>query len=56
LLVQKLKENTTHTGLELLTALAGEIGHPQPGVVVEAGRDLLQEFKGKEIVPGTRRP
>ena len=56
LLVQKLKENTTHTGLELLTALAGKIGHPQPTVVVEAGRDLLQEFKDKEVIPGTRYP
>jgi len=56
LLVQKLKENTSHTGLELLTAIAAEINHPQPSVVVEAGRDLLQELKDKEIIPGTLRP
>lgn len=54
LLVQKLKENTDRTGLELLSTIAGEIGHPQPEVVVQGGRTLLNEFRDKQIIAGTR--
>lgn len=54
LLVQKLKENTTYTGLELLTAIAAEIKHPQPDVVVDGGRKLLGELKDKQVITGTR--
>jgi hypothetical protein len=56
LLVRQLKENTMQTGLELLSAIASGTGHPQPDVLIEGGRSLLQELKDKEIIPGTRRP
>ncbi len=54
LLVQRLKENTTQSGLELLTAIASESGHPQPEVLVEGGRALLNELREKQVIAGTR--
>ena len=54
LLVQKMKEETDLTGLGLLEAVAGIIKHPKPGVVLEAGSDLLNELKEKQVILGTR--
>lgn len=54
LLVQKLKEETDMSGLDLLKAVAGEINHPKPEVVLEAGSSLLNELKEKQVILGTR--
>jgi hypothetical protein len=54
LLVNKMKEETDLTGLGLLEAVAGIIKHPKPGVVLEAGSDLLNELKEKQVILGTR--
>jgi len=54
LLVQKLKEEPAHSGLELLTDIAGIIKHPKPEVVIEGGKALLDELKEKQIILGTR--
>ena len=54
LLVQKMKEEPDLTGLGLLEAVAGIIKHPKPGVVLEAGSNLLNELKEKQIILGTR--
>jgi hypothetical protein len=54
LLLQKLKEESTQTGLELLTEIAGIINHPKPGVVIEGGKALLNDLKAKQIILGTR--
>ncbi|HEY5775320.1 MAG TPA: putative DNA-binding domain-containing protein [Xanthomonadales bacterium] len=55
LLVQKMKEETAQSGLELLNAVASIINHPKPGVVVESGAALLNELREKQVVLGTRR-
>jgi hypothetical protein len=55
LLVQKMKEKTGQSGLELLNAVACIINHPKPEVVYEAGNALLNELREKQVVIGTRR-
>jgi len=52
LLVQKLKENSTLPGLEILQMVAGMIRHPNPAVVLEAGTALLGELREKQVILG----
>jgi hypothetical protein len=54
LLMQKVKEETAMSGLELLSDVAGTINHPKPEVVLEAGHALLNELKEKQVILGTR--
>ena len=54
LLVQKLKEETASSGLDLLKAVANTINHPNPEVVIEAGTALLKDLKEKQVILGTR--
>ncbi len=54
-LLQLAKENPDSTGLELLGAIASELNHPNPGVVIEGGRQLLHDLRGRDIILGTRR-
>ncbi len=52
--LQRLKDNRTHTGLELLTAIASESGHSQPQVLIEGGRSLMRELRDKQVIAVTR--
>ncbi|MGD9021400.1 MAG: putative DNA-binding domain-containing protein [Lysobacterales bacterium] len=54
LLLQRLQANEGHTGLELLTAIADEIDHPNPNTVIETGETLMKGLKDKGIILGTR--
>jgi hypothetical protein len=54
LLVQKMKEQTDMSGLDLLETVAGIIKHPKPQVVLDAGTALLNELKTKQVILGTR--
>ena len=54
LLVQKLKEETDMPGLDLLKAVASDINHPNPEVVIRAGSTLLNELKEKQVILGSR--
>ena len=54
LLLQKMKEETQSTGLELLKTIAGVINHPKPDVVIEGGKTLLKDLRDKEVVLGIR--
>ena len=54
LLVQKMKEETSLTGLDLLNAVTAIIRHPKPEAVLEAGKSLLNELRGKQVILGTR--
>lgn len=54
LLVQKMKEDTGMSGLDLLDVVAGIIKHPKPQVVHDAGTALLNELKEKQVILGTR--
>jgi hypothetical protein len=54
LLLNRLQANEGQTGLEMLNAIAGEIGHPNPGTVIEAGAALMNELRDKQIILGAR--
>ena len=54
LLLQKMKEDSQQTGLDILTNIAREINHPKPDVVVDGGRVLMEELRNKQIILGTR--
>lgn len=54
LLLNLLQENRGLTGLELLTEITHRINHPNPSVVIDNGKKLLQEFRSKDILLGTR--
>ena len=53
-LVQLLKENPEWTGRNAVARIAEELDHPQPDSVVDAGRQLLQELRSRDIIIGTR--
>ncbi len=54
LLVQKMKEASGMSGLEILKTVAGIINHPKPEVVLDAGSTLLNELREKQVILGTR--
>jgi hypothetical protein len=54
-LLQLLQENPDGTGLETVKRIAEELDHPRPEVVMEAGRQLLDDLRARNIVMGTRR-
>ena len=53
-LVELLKGNPARTGRDIVSAIARELDHPRPEVVVEAGRQLLQDLRNRDIILGTR--
>lgn len=44
------------SGRALLERIASELGHPDPGVVVEGGRDILASFAARGILLGAVAP
>ena len=54
-LLELLQQGGQATGRELLLQVAAEIAHPQPQVVVDGGKSMLDNLKNNEIILGTRR-
>lgn len=52
-MLQLLKENPQLSGLEILKAVAAELTHPDPDVVVTAGQELLEELRKRNVILGT---
>ena len=53
-LVDCLKPNENkQTGREILTGIAGDIAHPDPEIVINGGRVVLEDMREKQIVLGT---
>jgi hypothetical protein len=52
-LLQQLETEAKATGEELLVEIAGELGYADPGQIVKAGSDILQELKSCGIILGT---
>jgi hypothetical protein len=46
---------TARSGRDVLTAIAAELGHPRPEVVVDGGAATLAQLKSHDVVLGTRR-
>ena len=53
-LLERLEANSGATGRQILAAIAAEMSHPQPEVVISGGLDILENLRNKDIVPGTR--
>jgi len=53
-LLELLKQYPDRTGRAVLERIAGELAHPQPDVVLQAGRDLLQQLRVRDILLGIR--
>lgn len=54
-LLQLLQENPDWTGHETVKRIAEELRHPQPDLVMQAGAQLLNDLRTRNIVLGTRR-
>jgi hypothetical protein len=55
LLLELLLEDQGLAGLELLKKVARLIRHPEPGLVVEGGAELLEDLRKKDVLLGTRK-
>lgn len=53
-LMQLIEENPQASGRTLLLQIAEELQHPEPAVIVEAGRGMLAGLRERDIVLGTR--
>ncbi|UCE88371.1 MAG: putative DNA-binding domain-containing protein [Pseudomonadota bacterium] len=53
-LVQLINEDTGATGREMLAAIADELDHPDPDVVIQGGLQILQDLRARDVVLGTR--
>lgn len=54
LLLQKMKEEPSKPGLQLLSDVAEIINHPNPDQLVVHGRTLMSELQEKQVILGTR--
>ena len=55
-LIELMQADDGRTGRALLTQIAGELNHPDPGVVVEGGVQILQQLLEHGIVLGVTAP
>ena len=47
--------NETATGRELLVRIADEMNHPDPGIVIDGGLEIMKGLKEKDIITGTNK-
>ena len=52
-LLALLQEDTNLSGRQALEQIAAELRHPNPEVVIEGGRQILQEWQQRGVVLGT---
>ena len=52
-LIETLKQNPQSSGLDVVTMIAEAMDHPNPEVVIEAGKGLLYDLRQKNVVIGT---
>jgi len=53
-LLELVSSNDTETGEQLLHRIATEMSHPQPGVVVKGGVEILKGLVQKDIILGSK--
>jgi len=54
-LLQLLQKNPRWTGRRAVTRIVDELHHPRPEMVLEAGRQLLEDLRARNIILGARR-
>lgn len=55
-LVQLISEATPRSGQQLLETIAEQLQHPNPEVVIEGGRQILQDLRARDILVGAKQP
>ncbi len=53
-LIEFLTTNTDKTGKQMLELIAEQLRHPNPEIVIKGGLVIMQDFKSKDVVLGTR--
>ncbi len=53
-LIEILQTDTERSGEAILLGIAEQIQHPEPQIVINGGRDILQDMKEKDIILGSR--
>lgn len=53
-LIERVQENTGMSGLALLESIAREMNHPDQGVVVRGGKEILAALHHRQVILGTR--
>lgn len=51
-----LQEDDSLTGRRALEQIASELNHPNPDIVIEGGRDILEAWRERDIVLGANVP
>lgn len=54
-LLERIGDNATQSGRQLLIELAGEIGYTDPNALIEHGLTAMRELQGHEIIIGVAR-
>ena len=52
-LIEILKQNPQATGLDAVRMIAEVLQHPDPDVIIEAGKNLLYDLRHKDVIIGT---
>ena len=47
-----IQEQSEQTGLQLLELITAELNHPDPGLVIKGGHDILLDWQQRGIVLG----
>lgn len=53
-LIERIVQEPDLTGAAHLEAIAAELNHPRPEVVVAGGRDIMAQLRARDILLGTR--
>ena len=54
-LIEVCLDNTNQlSGKDILLSIAEQLQHPDPDVVIKGGLEIMQDFKNKDIILGTR--
>lgn len=53
-LIEELINNVEQSGRQILNSIAKQLNHPNPDTVVNGGLEIMQDFKTKDIVLGTK--
>lgn len=53
-LMQLMVDNESEDGQTLLAQIAVELNHPQPDIVIDGGGEIMNDFRGRGVLLGTR--
>ncbi len=53
-LIEACLNNNTQSGREILLSIAEQLQHPNPDAVIKGGLEIMQDFKNKDILLGTK--